>query len=139
MKKFLVVILAVTMLGCAKKVVQAPVPGSLNSLDAWSYRIVSDAGASIHSIKIWEQCSDSTSPKTVVVDGTTENCDPTASPFPMEYKPQLNQAIAALNTASALGKAYHSGASNDTAGLTSAINQLTAAITQLISQIGGKH
>lgn len=140
MKRLSIVLsLCLVLAACANRPAQAPVPGSINALDAWSYRVVSDAGASIHSVKIWEQCSDPTSPKTVVVDGTTENCDPTAGPFPMQYKPQLNAAINSLNAASALAKAYHSGASNDSAGLTAAINQLTSAITQLISQIGGGH
>jgi PBP1b-binding outer membrane lipoprotein LpoB len=137
MKQFGVILLALSMVGCAKQPAQAPVPGSINVLDAWAFRSVSDASASIHSVKIWEQCSDPSSPKTVNVDGTTENCDPTASPFPMKYKSDLNSAIQALNVASAAGKAYHSGASNDTQGLTAAIAQLTAAITQLMSHIGG--
>lgn len=136
MRLALALCIVVALTGCAKRAAQAPVPGSINTLDAWAFRMVSDASASIHSVKIWEQCSDPSSPKTVVVDGATENCDATAKPFPMQYKPQLNLAITSLNTAAAYGKAYHSGASNDAAGLTAAVTQLTTAVTQLLQQIG---
>lgn len=139
MKKLLVTFAAcIVLTACAKKPVQAPVPGSINSLDAWSYRIISDSQASIHSIKIWEECSAASFPITVTVDGTTEVCDPKAGTFPVQYKPQLNLAIQAENTASAAGKAYHSGASNDANGLTSAVTQLTQAISQLMTSLGAK-
>ena len=130
--------LCLALAGCVKQPVQAPVPGSKDTLDAWSYRIISDSSASIHSIKIWEQCSAINFPPTVSVDGSTEVCDAKAGPFPMQYKPQLNLSIQALNTASAAGKAYHSGASGDTAGLTNAVTALTNAITQLMSSLGAK-
>jgi hypothetical protein len=134
-------ILALAMLGaslgCAKKAAVAPVPGAVNALDAWAYRSISDAGASVHSVKIWEQCSVAAFPPTVNVDGTTENCDPKSGMFPMQFKGDLNNAIQALNIAGAAGKAYHSGASNDTQGLTNAITQLTTAITTLLSHVGG--
>jgi len=124
-------------LGCTKKTVTAPVPGSINALDAWAFRIVSDSTASIHSVKIWEQCSAGNFPASVVVDGATEPCDSKAGMFPVQYKPQLNLAINSLNTAAAAGKAYHAGASNDPSGLTAAITQLTTAINQLMLSIGG--
>ena len=122
--------------GCAKTPVQAPVPGSINTADAWAFRVIADSSAAIHSVKIWEQCSVANFPTTMVVDGSTELCDPKAGQFPMQYKPQLNLAIQALNTASAAGKAYHSGASGDTTGLTNAVTALTTAITQLMSGLG---
>ena len=134
--KLTLIVLLLAMTGCAKHAT-APVPGSIDPLDAWAYRIISDSTASIHSVKIWEQCSSVTPmPVTVSVDGATEICDTKAGPFPMQFKPQLNLAITSLNTASAAGKTYHSGASNDAAGLTSAVSQLTNAVTSLISSIG---
>ena len=129
--------LCIIMAGCAKQPAKAPVPGSINTIDAWAFRSISDASASIHSVKIWEQCSDPTSPKTVNVDGTIENCDPTTGPFPMQYKSDLNTSIQALNIASAAGKAYHSGASSDVQGLTNAVTQLTTAISQMMTHLGG--
>jgi len=121
--------------GCHKAVI-APVPGSINNLDSWAFRIVSDSSAAIHSVKTWEQCTELNFPATVTVDGNAEVCDAKSGKFPMEYKPQLNLAITSLNTASAAGKAYHSGLSNDAAGLTQAVNQLSQAVSALVSQIG---
>jgi hypothetical protein len=139
MKRYILILMLTLTIGCAKKPVTAPVPGSINTLDAWAFRIISDAQASITSVKTWEQCTAAgANPGTVTVDGVQQTCDPTAGAFPMQYKPQLNLAITSLNTASAAGKAYHSGASNDTAGLTNAVNQLAQSITQLMSQIGAK-
>ena len=134
--KFLAAILAMLLLAGCHKTVVAPVPGSINSLDSWAFRIVSDSGAAIHSVKTWEQCTEQNFPATVTADGNAEVCDPKSGKFPMEYKPQLNLAITSLNTASAAGKAYHSGASNDAAGLTQAVNQLSQAVSALVSQIG---
>ena len=128
--------LCLALAGCVKQPVQAPVPGSINSLDAWAYRSISDASASIHSVKIWEQCSALAFPPTVNVDESTEVCDAKAGPFPMQYKPDLNTAINALNVASASGKAYHAGVSQDTQGLTNAITLLTTAITNLLTHVG---
>ena len=42
--------------GC-KKPVTAPVPGAIDSLDAWAFRITADASASIHSVKTWQVCT----------------------------------------------------------------------------------
>lgn len=124
--------------GCHKAAVVAPVPGSINSLDAWAFRVVSDSSAAIHSVKTWEQCTELSFPATVNVDGNSEVCDAKAGSFPMQFKGDLNLAITSLNTASAAGKLYHSGASSDAVGLTQAVNQLSNAVTTLVSQIGGK-
>src|SRR6058998_2701163 len=121
MNKILIVMLLTMSIGCVRKPVAAPVPGALNTLDAWAFRIVADASASIHSVKTWEQCSEQNFPQTINVDGTQEPCDAKNGSFPMQHKPELNLAITSLNTASAAGKAYHSGASNDAAGLTAAV------------------
>jgi hypothetical protein len=138
MKRAFAVVLLMALIGCAaKQSVVAPVPGSINALDAWAFRIISDSTASIHSVKIWEQCTALSFPITVNVDGATELCDPKSGAFPMQYKDQLNMAINALNTASAVGKAYHSGATSDATGLNAAISQLTSAVTQLMSKVGG--
>lgn len=138
MKLVTILILSLGLVGCHKATVTAPVPGAVNTLDSWAFRVVSDSEAAITSVKVWEQCATSGNPQTVVVDGATKPCDPSAGPFPMQYKPQLNEAITAVNLAAAAGKAYHSGASKDTAGLTSAVNQAANAVTNLLSQIGAK-
>jgi hypothetical protein len=137
MKLFTTIVLALAMAGCSKQAAQAPVPGSINQLDAWAFRSISDATASIHSVKIWEQCTELSFPITVSIDGATELCDSKSGLFPMQFKPDLNKAIDALNAAGAAGKAYHAGASGDTQGLTNAVTLLTAAVTQLMSDVGG--
>lgn len=136
-----VVLLVLTFAACPNRPASTPVPlvpGAVDQLDAWAFRIIADASASIHSIKTWEQCTEKNFPSSVSIDGTEENCDAKGGQFPMQYKPQLNLAIDALNTASAAGKTYHSGASNDTSGLTNSVTALSNAVTQLLSNLGGK-
>jgi hypothetical protein len=140
-KAITILVLAVSfgLVGCHKNTVTAPLPtGARNTLDAWAYRIISDSQASLTTVKTWEQCSASGNPATVSVDGKAQPCDPSAGAFPIQYKSQLNLAITAWDAASAIGKAYHDGTSNDAAGLTTAVNQLATTITGLLSQIGAK-
>jgi hypothetical protein len=136
MKK-IILLLVLVMTGCAKKPVQAPVPGSIDTTDAWAYRIIADSSKAIHSVKTWEQCSVQNFPITVDIDGATELCDSKAGPFPMQYKDDLNTAINALNAAASVAKAYHDGGSTDTARLTAAVDQLSSSISVLLSHVGG--
>lgn len=137
--KICILVLAVMASVACKKPVQAPVPGSINTLDAWAYRIIADSGKSIHSVKTWQQCSVLNFPITVDIDGATELCDPKAGKFPDNYKPELNAAIDAWNIAGQAGQAYHAGAGGDGAALTQSVNKLALAITTLLSHVGGGH
>lgn len=137
LKRLVPILLVLCLIGCTKKPVETAVPGSINTLDAWAYRIVADSSASVHSVKTWEQCSVANFPATIDVDGATEPCDSKAGTFPMQYKGDLNTAIISLNTASALGKAYHAGGANDPQALISAVNQLSAAISAMLTHLGG--
>lgn len=127
-------LLAIT-LGCANRAAQAPVPGAVNSFDAWAFRIVDDSDASVHAAKIWYQCT-ATTGASVSVDGKDEPCH-IDHPFPMQFKGDLNSAIDALNLAKAAGATYHSGATQDTAALTDAVSKLSIAVANLLSHIGG--
>jgi hypothetical protein len=138
MKKLLLLAVLLVSTSCQKNAVKAPVPGAINTLDATSYRAIADAQSVIHSAKIWEQCTDKSFPQSLDVDGIMETCNATTGPFPMNYKPDLNKAIDAYNLASSLGRAYHSGASQDTAGLSAAVASLSSAVSTLLSHLGGK-
>ena len=117
MKKAHVFLLTlVLMAGCAKKVT-APLPGAINSFDSLSYQTLMDAQAAINAVK----------------DDIAAN---KFTPTPTQ-KTVLNQAIGGYHIAQAAWQAYHSGATSDTAGLTSAINQLVADVAALATQIQG--
>src|ERR1700752_4969009 len=109
------------------------VPGAVNSLDAYAFRVISDAQAAIHSVKIWAQC-DGAGPATTSVDGKDEKCDPSMGKFPPAYKPYLNDAIKAYNVAQSPAKAYHDGATTDVAGLATSLTQLSQSVTILLSK-----
>lgn len=134
MKSLLLTFVISLTLGCANRAAQAPVPGAVNSFDAWAFRIIDDSDASVHAAKIWYQCT-ATPAATVSVDGKDEPCH-IDHPFPMQFKDDLNAAINALNTAKAAGSAYHSGVSHDEQGLTNAVTQLSIAVANLLSHIG---
>lgn len=141
MKQKLFAVLLVTLLvlaGGCKKTVQAPVPGSINSIDAYAFRVTADAGAAIHSVKTWEVCSDASFPPTVTFDNVTEKCDPTATTFPAAARPFLLKAEQSYNLALDSGKAYHAGGSNDATGLTAALTQLSTDIANMLTKAGGK-
>lgn len=135
--RILLLLLAVTLTGCAKKTVTAPVPGSINTVDAYAFRSLADAQAALHSVKTWEQCSAQSFPMTVTVDGNAEVCDPKAGTFPPSGKQPLNDAINAYNIAQAAAKAYHSGATQDATVLTADLTALSTFIANLLSQAGG--
>lgn len=106
--------------GCAaKNTVQAPLPpGAINAFDATSYRVIMDAHAAIESIR-----NDVASGKITL----------TAT-----QKAALNQIISDQNTAQDAYKAYHAGASNDTAALSAAVAKVTSDLANLATTIGGK-
>jgi hypothetical protein len=134
MKYFTSLILGICLFtaGCAKTVT-APVPGSVNTLDATAFRVTADTQAAIEVIKTWQQCSVNGFPTSgILVDGVNQPCDATAGTFPLNLTSDLNKAISAFNLLAAAGKAYHSGASSDATGLTNAINQASAAIAALL-------
>lgn len=122
--------------GCATKAVQAPVPGSINTFDAYAFRSLADAQAALLSVKTWETCSDSSFPPTVTFDGQTVACDSTAGTFPVAGRPLLFKAEQTYNATQAAGHAYHSGATQDASGLTSALTQLGIDISSLLSGVG---
>jgi hypothetical protein len=132
------IFLALSLSACAKKPITAPVPGSIDTVDAWAFRIVSDSQAALHSVKTWQQCTVLGFPATVSVDGTTQVCDPKSGAFPSTATQDLNLAIQVYNVAEASGQAYHAGRSQDITGLTTAVNQLAAAISSLLTKTGGK-
>lgn len=125
-------------LGCGNRPAQAPVPGSINTLDAWAFRVVDDSDAAIHQAKIWEQCTEKSPAVAVTIDGRNEKCS-LSHPFPMEYKGDLNLAINALNVAKAAGAAYHSSAGGDIQALMTAVNNLSSAVGTLLNHTGGSH
>lgn len=138
MKKKLLVILALalSMTGCAKNVVTAPVPGSTGTPDAIAFRVAADAQAALHSIKTWEQCARENFPQSISLDGTLEPCDPSAGAFPAKLIPLLNEAITSYNTLEALGHAFHDGTSTDQAGLAAAETKLQSDVSTVLA--GGK-
>lgn len=139
MRRFLLpILLSLALAGCAHKAAQAPVPGSVDALDAYAYRAVSDAQAAITSVKTWQQCAAANFPPTVNVDGAAEKCDATAGPFPAAAKPLLNTAIHSYDVAQAAGQAYHAGASKDAQGLAQALTTLGIDISNLLTKTGGK-
>jgi hypothetical protein len=138
MKKMNIVLLALALafgVGCAKKST-APVPGTINTFDAYAARTIGDAQQALVSTKAWEFCSDQKFPAQVSFDGNSYPCDPAAGPFPSVGRPILYKAEQSYNVALSAAQAYHSGASSDTAGLTQALTQLGIDIGQLLTGIG---
>jgi len=115
MKRLLaLLLLSLSLAGCAaKSPVTAPVPGSINSFDALSYRTLMDAQAAIQSVK--------------------------GSALATQQKAVVNQAIQDYNVAEAAWQAYHAGATSNPAALTAAINALVADVAAITTQLqGGK-
>lgn len=114
-----IVVLALAM-GCAKKAV-APVPGQLNTFDAYAYRVLADTQAALNSFK-----ADVEAGKLV------------ATPT---LKTALNQAITDYNAANAAYQAWRAaGGTGDTLPVTRAINQAQADVSgvAVLTQNGGK-
>ena len=130
--------LALALGGCAaKQPGKATVPGAINSLDQYSFRVISDAQAAIVSVRTWEACSDASFPATVTFDAITATCDKTAGPFPQSIRGPLQYATKAYNVAASAGQSYHAGAGQDAAGLTTALNQLSQAISAMLTSTSG--
>lgn len=139
MKKLLIPLLMLVCLGCGKKAVQAPVPGTINTFDAYAARSIGDAQEALLSAKGWELCSDKGFPPTVEFDNQTRGCDASAGPFPKAGRPYLYKAEQTYNAALDAAKAYHNGAVGDTAGLTQALTQLGIDIGNMLAGIGRGH
>lgn len=135
MKKILVLVFAVFLTGCPKKTA-APVPGTINTFDAYAARVIGDAQTALTGAKTWEMCSDQHFPLTVSFDNETFLCDSNAGPFPAAARPALFRAEQAYNVAEAAGQAYHAGGSSDVQGLTQALTQLGVAIGEALTSIG---
>ena len=137
MKK-LVPLLAILLLLAAacKKTATAPVPGTINTFDAYAARTIGDAQAALLAGKTWEFCSDQHFPPTVSFDNQTFTCDPSAGAFPATGRPYLFKAEQSYNLALSAAQAYHAGASSDTAGLTQALTQLGIDVGSMLNGIG---
>lgn len=115
----------VTTTGCANRAATVPVPGSINTYDAYSFRILADAQAALNAFK-----SDVSSGKV---------------PETPTLKSVLNQAIADYDTAETVYKAWHavggSTSASATAPVTAAINKVQSDISSIANQVmagGGK-
>jgi len=140
MKKYvwvLIPLLILMTMACAKRV-QAPIPGQISSFDGYAYRTIYDMQATLNGAKAWETCSDQKYPASVTFDGKTFTCSDYKGQFPANVRSTLYKAEQSYNVAQDGWKTYHSGASNDTAGLQQAINALVADVTSLVAQTGGK-
>lgn len=140
MKKLLpLLLLCLVTAGCAKKAT-APVPGTIDSFDAFAARSIGDAQEALLSSKTWELCSDQNFPVTVEVEpGKTRVCDNSSGPFPKAGRPILFKAEKSYNVALDAAKSYHAGATNDTMALTQALTQLGIDIGSLLTGIGKGH
>lgn len=140
MKRMSVILFALLLtVGCAtKNQPAAPVPGQIDTFDAYAFRVIADAQAAIHSVKTWQVCTAQSFPQTVSVDNTVEPCDSSNGSFKPEWKIYLNTAITSYNKAQAAGKAYHAGMSGDQAGLQQALNELSGNVALMFQKTGGK-
>src|SRR5437660_6631580 len=107
----LLLVMIVMTSACAKHVV-APVPGQLNTFDAYAYRVLADAQAAINDFKA------------SVASGKM--------PETPTLKTVLNQAITDYNSANVVYQAWHAaGGTAPTTPIAAAINQLNADITNI--------
>jgi hypothetical protein len=97
--------------GCQHKAAAALPPGALNTFDADSYRVLSDAHAAIQSIR-----DDAAAGKLTLNDG---------------QKTLIDKVITDNNTADHLYKAYHASGAGNTAALTQAIQLLIGDLASL--------
>jgi hypothetical protein len=123
------------VLACHPKAT-APVPGTINSFDAYAARVIGDSQEALLSAKAWELCSDAGNAPFVTFDGQTRECTAGAPAFPVAGRPILFKAELAFNTALAASQTYHATGSSDTTVLAQAITQLGIAIGDLLTGIG---
>jgi hypothetical protein len=113
MRKVLAIALLITLTVACHKTVTAPVPGQLNTFDAYAYRVLFDSQAAINSFKA--------SPSAQVP----------------AVKTVLNQAISDYNIAEGAYQAWHAtGGSGDTTTISNAISRVQADIAGIAAQGG---
>jgi hypothetical protein len=99
--------------GCIKTVT-APVPGQINTYDAYAYRVLFDTQAAINAFK---------------ADVSSGKVAETAT-----IKSALNQAIADYNIAEAAYQVWHAaGGGGSTTSLTAAIAKVQGDITNIVA------
>jgi len=136
MKLYVVMLAILLAVGCTKNPVAAPVPGTINTFDAFAARSIGDAQAAIIGVKTWEICSDKGFPPTVTFDGQTFACDASQTPFPAAGRKYLFLAENLYNTALAAAQSYHAGVTSDTTALSQAITQLGIAVGDMLTNTG---
>lgn len=106
--------------GCANKnVVTAPVPGSLNTYDAYAFRVLADTQAALNAFK-----ADVASGKVAETPA---------------IKSTLNQTIADYNIAEAVYQAWHTaGGTGSTTSLASSIATVQSDVSSLASPGGAQ-
>ena len=120
MKILAAIVLALAMTftsGCAKTAAVAPVPGQINTFDAYAYRVLFDAQAAINSFK------------------------GSVSATNASVKPVLNQAIADYDIAESAYQVWHAaGGTGDTTAVTQAIAKVQSDISAIstAAAAGGK-
>lgn len=113
MRKLAILLLLFTV-GC-HKTVTAPVPGQINTFDAYAYRVLFDAQAAINSFK-----------------GSTSGQNPSV-------KPLLNQAISDYDIAESAYQVWHAaGGTGPTTAISQGIAQVQNDINAIATAAGGK-
>ena len=128
-------------LGACQKRAVAPVPGTINTFDAYAARAIGDAQEAILSAKAWELCSDAASQgapvPSVTFDKETRACPVDQPAFPAAGRAILFKTELSYNVALAAAQTYHAGAAGgDTTVLTQALGQLSSAVADLLNGIG---
>lgn len=104
---------------CHKNVATAPVPGQLNTFDAYAYRVLADAQAAINDFK-----------------GSVTSGKVAETPA---IKTALNQAIQDYDLAMVTYQAWHAaGGTGATAPVANAITAVQTDISNITVQSGGK-
>ncbi len=113
-KQLLPILLVLLLAGCAKTIVLHP--GAMNAFDSQAYDVLVTAQASLTQAKASVQTS-----------------------FP-QFRPQLNQVIAAYNTVQAAYKLYHTSAAGapSQADLQASLDGLVTQLGSLLTSLGVK-
>lgn len=113
MRKILLGFLLLATVAC-HKTVTAPVPGQINTFDAYAYRVLFDAQAAINSFK-----------------GSPSAQEPAVKTY-------LNKAIVDYDIAESAYQAWHAaGGTGSTAAITQSITQVQTDITNIATATGG--